>query len=309
MDGWVRVGGVYRGSYSERYGVSEPPVNLDACAGSVASFYVNAKITAMDRGIFKWLACICIRIPNHMHLYSRPWSLLCAIAVMSTAVPLLGQHPDTKPIVAEPHSDNLTTFDLDFRGGTPVELVDAIQTASGRPLNAIIPPQFADIKIPRLKMNHVDAVHLFQAMYEASITTVVVPNPGYPDSGGNPFRTAFGFKADGKPTDESVWFFSAELPPTEPPPLRYLRFYLLTPYLDSGLTVDDITTAIETGWKMLGHADNAEISFHKETKLLIVVGDQKQLQAVSLALDVLKAPKPSSNANPEHSAGDNKAAK
>ena len=35
------------------------------------------------------------------------------------------------------------------------------------------------------------------------------------------------------------------------PPGRTARFYLLTPYLERGMTVDDITTAIQTGWKML----------------------------------------------------------
>ena len=37
-------------------------------------------------------------------------------------------------------------------------------------------------------------------------------------------------------------------------------------------TIEDVTTAIETTWKMLGTDPLPKMSFHKETKLLIVVG-------------------------------------
>jgi hypothetical protein len=48
---------------------------------------------------------------------------------------------------------SLTKFDLDFPGGTPKELVAAIQKAMGRPLNAIIPEDLSGTKLPALKMS------------------------------------------------------------------------------------------------------------------------------------------------------------
>lgn len=39
---------------------------------------------------------------------------------------------------------NLTKFNLDFSGGTPKELVAAIQKAMGRPLNVIVPEELED---------------------------------------------------------------------------------------------------------------------------------------------------------------------
>src|SRR6266550_8427784 len=62
----------------------------------------------------------------------------------------------------------LTKFDLDFRGGTPRQLATAIEKAMGRPLNVIVPDEFADIKLPALKMNGVDVSQLFQALEAAS---------------------------------------------------------------------------------------------------------------------------------------------
>jgi hypothetical protein len=75
--------------------------------------------------------------------------------------------------------------------------------------------------------------------------------------------------------------------------------YLLTPYLDRGLTVDDITTAIQTGWKMLGYSPTPELSFHKETKLLIAVGDPNQLETIDRVLSALNPPGPTPIVKPE----------
>jgi len=50
------------------------------------------------------------------------------------------------------------------------------------------------------------------------------------------------------------------------------------------MSVDDITTAIETGWKMLGETSPPTISFHKDTKLLIAVGEPSKLETIDAVL-------------------------
>src|SRR2546421_8468407 len=72
--------------------------------------------------------------------------------------------PPPRPSRAEPPPGGLTRFDLDFLGGTPRELVAAIQKAMGRSLNAIVPDEFADVKLPALKMEHVNVPQLFDAL-------------------------------------------------------------------------------------------------------------------------------------------------
>ena len=194
----------------------------------------------------------------------------------------------------------LTKFPLDFPGGKPRELVAAIQKATGKPLNVIVPDEFADTQLPELRMNNVDVAQLFQALEAASRKTEAVVT-GTSRYGGGPQQqytfstTSYGFKTDGRPSDDSIWYFSVEKPkalPADPapPPTKVCRFYPLAPYLERGVTVDDITTAIETGWNLLGYRASApKISFHKDTKLLIALGEPSKLEVID---DVLKALSP-----------------
>jgi hypothetical protein len=72
----------------------------------------------------------------------------------------------------------------------------------------------------------------------------------------------------------------------------------LAPYLEGGVTVDDITTAIETGWKMLGEPSPASINFHKDTKLLIAVGEPSALEIIDSVLNALGGSRPPTPAPP-----------
>ena len=194
----------------------------------------------------------------------------------------------------------LTKFNLDFPGGTPKELVAAIEKATGKPLNAIIPTEDATLQMPPLKMNDVDVVQLFQAVGAASLKQETRNTSMYYGGGLTPgysyttVNTGYGFKSEGQRSDDSIWYFYVENPPqpqfTLPSPAKACRFYQLRPNMDYGLTVDDITTAIQTGWKMMGDTSPPEISFHKETKLLIAVGAPDKLEIID---NVLKALQPS----------------
>jgi hypothetical protein len=181
-----------------------------------------------------------------------------------------------------PAPSALTRFDLDFPGGTPGELIAAIQNATGRPLNAIVPVDRATLKMPPLKMKGVNVEDLFRALMETS-----TPPGGY---------ARFGFNTIGVPTDSSIWYLFFSGPPPMP---KSSGVYLLAPYLNQGLTVDDITTAIQTAWKMLGNTTPPQLSFHKETKLLIAVGEPSQLGTIDQVLDALQAPKPAVVSKPE----------
>ena len=198
----------------------------------------------------------------------------------------------------------LTKFNLDFPGGTPAELVKAIEKAMGKPLNAIIPIEDADIQLPSLKMNDVTMPQLFAALEAASRKTVAVQNgpsggmynptfgPGF-GSSYSQMTTDYGFHTSDSPaTDSSIWYFHAEKPSLPPvistaPSQKICQYYSLSPYLDRGFTVDDITTAIQTGWKMSGVANPPELNYHKETKLLIAFGEPEKLRTINQVLETL----------------------
>ncbi len=204
------------------------------------------------------------------------------------------------PILTQPETPKLTTFSLDFPGGTPQQLVTAIEKAMGKPLNVIIPAEHADFKLPPLKMNQVNVWQLFQALELTSQKTeAYVTGTYYSGSPSHSYQTAktsYGFRSpsaqSGAVSDDSIWYFYVEKPVMPPQVVSSVvpsvcRFYPLTSYLERGLTVDDITTAIQTGWKMLGDQETPTISFHKETKLLIAVGDPAKLETIDAVLKAL----------------------
>jgi len=228
---------------------------------------------------------------------------------VATGQPLITSGPKGAP------EQTLKRFDLDFAGGTPAELVAAIHKAQARPLNAIVPDEFASMKLPALKMKNVSVAMLFEALTAASrkaeaVTTgqyygAALPgsSPGYASY--TTATSAYGFRTQGVPTDDSIWYFYVEkptLPPASPHRGSVCRFYSLAPYLENGFKVDDITTAIETGWKMLAEspagsprtgsaAPTASIRFHKDTKLLIAVGDPSHLETIDAVLSALSGPR------------------
>jgi hypothetical protein len=180
------------------------------------------------------------------------------------------------PDVVPAKTSGLATFDLDFPGGTPDALISAVEAAQGHPVNAVIPAEEAQAQLPPLKVKHVNVRQLFGALFLANVRQRKVP-------GGEAYTNySFGFKTEntGEVTMDSVWYFRDER--TSFPPI--CRFFLLTPYLAKGQSVDDITTSLQTGWKMLGDANPPKLSFHKETNLLIAVGDPAQLSLIDSAL-------------------------
>ncbi len=193
---------------------------------------------------------------------------------------------------SQAESPALTKFNLDFPGGTPRQLISAIEKAMGKPVNAIIPAEHADVKLPPLKMNNVDVQQLFQALERMSQKTEPYVTANYGGSQSyQQIQTAVGFRTAGAVSDDTIWYFHVDAVPkspfASPAILKVCRFYPLTPYLDRGLTVDDITTAIQTGWKMLGDKEPPAISFHKETKLLIAVGEPDKLETIDAVLKAL----------------------
>jgi len=188
----------------------------------------------------------------------------------------------------------LTKFNLDFPGGTPKELVAAIEKAMGKPLNAIIPDENADTKIPALKMSNVDVPHLFNAVVNMSYK--YAPSSQFGGFGQpRDVVSSYGFETkDGNISDDSIWYFFVYKAPTQqapPPPQKICQFYSLSPYLDRGFTVDDITTAIQTGWKMAGVTPTPELNYHKETKLLIAFGEPNKLDTIQRVLNTLPSSK------------------
>jgi len=193
---------------------------------------------------------------------------------------------------------NLPTFDLDFPGGTPGQLVEAIEKASGKPLNAIILGDDARFQLPPLKMKSVVVPELFAALQAASLKPEFGFTGNYQRTAGggispeiSSYHTQFGFQTQTKTvTGDTVWYFHVEKPYLMMQP-KTCRLWQLAPYLED-YKVEDITTAIQTSWNMLGETNSPTISFHKDTKLLIAVGEAGKLQLIDSVLEQLAKGRP-----------------
>jgi hypothetical protein len=171
-----------------------------------------------------------------------------------------------------PQEPSLPRFDLSFPGGTPKDLVRAVEKETGQTLNAIIPKGSEDVKLPELHLKDVTMLELSEALKLSSEKRDIL---------GKTYSCSF--KTASVPTTNSIWVFYQGLPTHPPEPVRVCRFYQLAPYLEEGFKVEDITTAVETGWKMLGN-QGSDVSYHKDTKLLIAVGDPDALTLVDQVL-------------------------
>src|SRR5215472_5374742 len=124
--------------------------------------------------------------------------LLLISTAWSQQYPGLPAHGSSTVLVPSKPGEPLTRFDLDFPGGTPRELVAAIQKAMGRPLNAIVSDEHAKVKLPALNMKNVNVAELFEALEMASRRQEIIFG-NYP---GNPYTTVstfYGFKKGNAP--------------------------------------------------------------------------------------------------------------
>jgi hypothetical protein len=202
------------------------------------------------------------------------------------------------PLVIQEHAAapavQLSRVDLDFKGGPPAALVDAISKSLGKQVNVIIDEGDAQVHLPPIRVRNATAPDIFSALANATTREVLVP-AGRDSYQTRQVRSQFMPNSNlGGITDETVWSFVSNEPETKQAQLNFaktpkpaLRHFQLGSYLSDKLSVEDITTAIRTGWELLGVKEQPELKFHKETGILIAAGDAELLEQIPLVLQQL----------------------
>ncbi len=172
-----------------------------------------------------------------------------------------GEEPSTKVKQANVEE---STFDLDFPGGSPAELVKAIEKADGKTPNVIIQPGAEKIVFPKLQLKSVTINRIFDTLNrtkdgnERSIYCTWTAQ--------NKIWVLQTLEADNKIIGK---VFSVEL---------YLQKY----------KIEDIITAIQSAWGMAGTDQGTGLKFHQETQLLmVIVSNPEQLRVVENVLQEL----------------------
>ena len=130
---------------------------------------------------------------------------------------------------------------MDFPGGTPAELVKAIEAATGKHLNAIIDDNFTNWTQRAFAVHNVTVAQVFDALTAMNKDTRRTTD-------GHLQMWTSGFRTEGVPSENSIWYYFDDFAGTADKP-NICRFYELSPYLEAGYKVDDITTAITTAWE------------------------------------------------------------
>lgn len=204
---------------------------------------------------------------------------------------------DNAPPPPRPPEPVFTSFSINFPGGPPSLLVSMITNQTRKALNVIIPPEFAETEVPPLNMKGVTVPRLFEALEQASKKAVTYTMNDFNRSPQTQRgMRSFGFRTAGPPSEDGIWYFFVEDPTpakspasAEPRAPTVCRFFQMSYYLQNGYKVEDITTALDTAWQMLGENTKPKIKYHEDTNLLIVVGHPEKLQIIDEVLRHLQS--------------------
>lgn len=176
---------------------------------------------------------------------------------------------------------NEPRFDISFPGGPLEALFKAVSQASGEPLNLIVSGDTSEVTLPAFTLTHVTVDDLMNALQHASLRLEIRENEKAEERLRN-----VGLRLI---RQGNIWTLLVEksVPPESP---RLIQFHNLEHYLGK-YQLKDITTAIQTGWKMIDPRHPIDLAFHEETKLLVVAGTTRQIELVESVLNEL-APHP-----------------
>jgi hypothetical protein len=160
---------------------------------------------------------------------------------------------------AEVFGANAETFDLAFPGGPPAKLVEALEKASGQKLNALLPPNLSTSAIPRMELRSVNVTTVFNSLNQVLVLD----------------ENLRWFPVD------NVWILQSGTD-------RRNSQVFYVGHLLSKFKIDDITTAIQTTWKLAGKESKTELKYHQDTQLLIALANKPQLETVTEVLRELQ---------------------
>ena len=232
------------------------------------------------------LAVVCIALgSNAAHAQNQP------------RVPLAPAPGFVAPVFAPPgqptETPNALRFDFEFPGGSPAEFAKALSNAAGERVNLLIPDGVEDLRISKLNLSHVTVQDVLNGLSAI----------------GSAFRGTSGAEwmyqfhqingavgPNGPRSVQPVWVLSAVRNQTTTKPNSILKVFSLSRYLgkpEQGLhSVEDIITAVQTGWKMQKISPLPELTYHPETKLLMAYGQDAHLTLITDVLKQLEPPVP-----------------
>lgn len=196
---------------------------------------------------------------------------VAALVALLFALPLYAQNEPVQKIAPVKKISELERrIDIDFAGGTILQLLEVIEKTNGIKPNVIVSKEAAHLNLPPVKLQAVTvaeaivAVEKLEVINETMIRVNETPN----------VLTVVAY--DKKKRQEK--------PKAEP----ISQVFDTRSLTSDEFGVVDIVTAIKATWEMMGFNGHAQVKYHEETKLLIVVGPRHALIAASDLMSTLQ---------------------
>ncbi|MGF1448411.1 MAG: hypothetical protein ACFB20_03225 [Opitutales bacterium] len=231
---------------------------------------------------------------------------LVALALcLGLALPAQGQAVRVQPrtVQAAAHSQSATQpktedrITMDFPGGTPAELIEAIDRALGRPINVILPEGSEKLRMPPVRVADADYGYVLQSIQHGEQIALTTSRGGSPGltTRSITYRDV-GYRWE---QNRDVWVLRIHQVPMEPH-VQQVQTVALGSYLER-YRIEDITTAIRLAWdNQPGPASLADspyvawtppkpasLHFHEETQLLVAVATPQEIALMQTTLEEL----------------------
>jgi hypothetical protein len=179
-------------------------------------------------------------------------------------------------------------MDIDFPGGDPKKLLEAIEHASSEKPNVIIHPDAARINIPAFSLRDVTAGQVFTALNLLNQAGDAPTWQPVINEDGEIWTLMPSLQRQPQVIDPNTGLPVNQGQPAKPPRSqnRQCRVFNLTPVLDD-YTVEDVTTAVKGAWELMNVQEEPAIKYHKDTKLLIAFGEPSELALINQVISEL----------------------
>lgn len=162
-------------------------------------------------------------------------------------------------------------LDIDFPGGTFIDLLALIEKRTGTTPNVIVSKEAGMLPLPAFSLCSVSVKEVILALENLSEIEGF-----YIRTGVN--KGSHVITVTARRQQQTVSYS----------PRRSSKVYNLEKVLSQKCNIADVITAIQTAWEMISEQHSAVVRFHKETNLLIAVGTNDELQIVhDIVLELL----------------------
>jgi len=209
-------------------------------------------------------------------------ALAAALLPAASSTCLAQAQPERREAVSNPTERSPLLWgiiDVDFRGGTAVDFIEALMSKVGGKVNIIAMPHVGEVHVPPMKLRGVSvlaAVNLLdgESLQTANRLVRLAVQPIGPSGG------------DAASLIKVIAVVKEGAGPSGP---ERSNIWSVADLIAGDMSPEHITTAVSAALELLGpDSRKAQVRYHKETSLLLARADVEQIQIIESVIDQLR---------------------